>query len=284
MDHAEALTRLADAAATPLGLERLEADTSAEGVALRAHLQGCADCYAELMAWRMTSVALLGATPETVRAPAEARDRILAAVARDGVPRGAAAATGIPLATPAPVVPIALHQDDLPRIPLAHQHAAVVERNGPVRFRRLALAAAAVLIIFVAGAVLGPILGLTPKDRGVLALVAAVQASDQILQQPGHREAVLTRSDGTRAGTVLVNPATGDIVVLSSDLDGDSGGDYHCSLVRDGAAAAWIGPMLKQNGTSYWAGKVTSYPDLGKPGDIIQVVVGTSRPELTATF
>lgn len=265
MDHAEVLARLADAAATPSGLERLEADGSPEGIALVQHLESCADCHAELVAWRLTSAALLDATPETVRAPAEARDRILAAVVRDGVPRGATTATATTTAAAGTV-------------------AANVGRPAPIRFRRLALAAAAVLLVFVGGAVLGPPLGLTPRDRGVLALVAAVRASDQILQQPGHREAVLTRSDGSTAGTVLVNPATGDIAVFSSALSIDGSEDYHCYLVRDGGAAMWIGPMQAQDGTSYWAGTVTNVVDLGKPGDIIQVVDGGAEPELAATF
>lgn len=283
MDHTDVLDRLADAAATPVGLERLDRDRSLDGVALNQHLESCADCHAELVAWRRTSEALLDAAPDTLRAPAEARNRILSAVVRDGIPRGAAAGSAV-MATvaPQPMASIAVHRDDAPR-PLTLVGSPPVGGRSPLRFRQLALAAAAVLIVFVAGALLGPPLGLTPKDHGVDNLVAAIAASNQILLQPGHREAVLTRSDGSAAGSVLVNPATGDIVVLSGQLDINTA-DYHCNLVRGGGPQMWIGPMLTQGGTAYWAGKVSSIADLGRPGDVIQVVDGGPAPELTATF
>lgn len=299
MDHADVLDRIADAAATPSGLERLASDRSPDAVAVNAHLETCPDCHAELVAWQRTSAALLDATPDTLRAPAEARSRILSAVVRDGIPRGAGASGGMAavgagagasLAAGAasgtagrpPITAIPVHHGDTVQ-PLTLVGSPSVRRPSPLRFRQLALAAAAVLIVFLAGALLGPRLGLTPKDHGVDNLVAAIAASNQILLQPGHREAVLTRSDGSAAGSVLVNPATGDIVVLSGQLDINTA-DYHCNLVRGGGPQMWIGPMLTQGGTAYWAGKVSSVADLGRPGDVIQVVDGGPAPELTATF
>ncbi len=295
MDHADVLDRIADAAATPSGLERLASDQSPDAAAVNAHLETCPDCHAELVAWQRTSAALLDAAPDTLRAPAEARSRILSAVVRDGIPRGAAATGGIAAAGAGavasaasgtagrpPITAIPVHHGDIVQ-PLTRVGSPSVRRQSPLRFRQLALAAAAVLVVFVAGALLGPPLGLTPKDHGVDNLVAAIAASNQILLQPNHREAVLTRSDGSAAGSVLVNPATGDIVVLSGQLDINTA-DYHCNLVRGSGPQMWIGPMLTQGGTAYWAGQVSSVADLGRPGDVIQVVDGGPAPELTATF
>ena len=283
MDHAEVLDRLADAAATPTGLERLGRDGSPDALALNRHLEACPDCHAEMVAWHRTSEALLDAAPDTLRAPAEARSRILSAVVRDGIPRGAAAvAAPRPAAAPQPVAAIPVHRADATQ-PLTLVGSPPVRGRSPLRFRQLALAAAAVLIVFVAGALLGSPLGLTPKDHAVDNLVAAVAASNQILLQPGHREAVLTRSDGSAAGSVLINPATGDIVVLSGKLDINTA-DYHCNLVRGGGPPMWIGPMLTQGDTAYWAGQVSSVANLGMPGDVIQVMDGGPEPELTATF
>lgn len=254
MDHAEVLERLADAAAGAHGAERLWLDDSLDA-ALREHLDDCPACRAEVAAWRMTAQALVASAPESLRVPDAARERILWAVVSTGVPRG-----------------------DAPTRP------ARASGPTPIRFRRLALAAAAVLVIFVAGALLGGPLGLIPRDKSAVALAAAVAASDQILQQPLHREAVLLRSDGTSAGSVLVNPANGQIVVLSSPPEPADPEEYHCYFVRDGQPALWIGPMQTDEGTSFWAGWVHDVADVGRPGDVIQVVDGGEAPELTATF
>lgn len=283
MDHAEVLARLADAAATRRGIALLDEDRTAEGVALMRHLEQCPDCRSEVTAWERLSAVLVSAAPDSMRAPADARNRILAAVVRDGEPRGVPAAAQVPAVQPSPQ-PVAPSGTPTAAFPVPRRVDPVPRPPAPLRFRRLALMAAAVAAIFVAGGVLGPTLGLTPKDRAVAALVAALQASDRILQQAGHRQAVLTRRDGTPAGSVLVDPASGQIVVLSTERDISGGADYHCYLVRDGAAPLWIGPMRMQDGTSYWAGRVTSVADLGRPGDIVQVKDGGSAPELTATF
>ena len=42
--------------------------------------------------------------------------------------------------------------------------------------------------------------------------------------------------------------------------------------------------MVAQAGTSFWAGHVDEVTDLGRPGDVIQVVDDGRSPEFTATF
>ena len=89
----------------------------------------------------------------------------------------------------------------------------------PVRFRWLALAAAAVLIVFVAGALLGTPLGLVHGNASADQLRTALAASGRILEQPGHRQAALVDKDGTAVGSVLIDGQNGDIVVLSTGGD-----------------------------------------------------------------
>ncbi|MEA2622042.1 MAG: hypothetical protein QOH61_952 [Chloroflexota bacterium] len=264
MEHAEALERLADAASEPAVLLRIERDGSPELAPLRAHLRGCAECRLELEAWQLTAEALRAASGDTMRAPADARERILSSVAATGVPRGSR--------------------------PDAADGAAVEPARGSQRatvvpFRRLALAAAAAVVIFVGGALLGGPLGLTSRDdREKTAITAVVRASDRILQQADHREARLLTPDGSAGGVVLIDPASGEIVVTSAALDSAQHAEYHCYLARDGAPETWIGPMRTADGTSYWAGKITAYQDPGRPGDVLLIRDGEGAPELTATF
>jgi hypothetical protein len=281
MDHAEVLERLADAAAQAHGAERLRLGDSLDP-ALQAHLDGCATCSAELGAWRITAQALVASTPDSVRIPMAARDRILETVVATGISRGEA----VPTADVNPRTPAALDvlRGDVLGGATGTFRGAPPSGPTPIRFRRLALAAAAVLAVFVAGSLLGGPLGLSPRNKAAVALAGAIAASDSILQQPSHREAVLIRSDGTKVGSVLVDPTNGQIVVLSSGAEPTHPQEYHCYLVRDGQPGVWIGPMHTEEGTSFWAGWVRDVPDLGRPGDVIQVVDGDAAPELTATF
>lgn len=66
MDHAEARARVSDLALEPARLRRFDRAGDPGEVELREHLAGCADCRAELDAWRSNIVALdtaVGTTP-----------------------------------------------------------------------------------------------------------------------------------------------------------------------------------------------------------------------------
>jgi hypothetical protein len=257
LEHADALERLATLAEEPERLAAVEIDPSAEGRALRSHLASCQECRAELAAWRMTAAALSTmATPDlaSMRAPEGARERTLALIAQAGVPRHAS-----PAGRPVP---------------------------GSFSFRRFAMAAAAAVVIFVGGALLAGPLGLGPQGAdGTGALAAVVQASDQILRQPDHRVATLQRPDGSVGGSVLADPASGEIVVISDALQGGPAQQYDCYLIRGAAEPVWIGPMRTQEGASFWAGTVTSVSSLGQPGDVLQVrPSGGGASALSGTF
>ena len=72
-----------------------------------------------------------------------------------------------------------------------------------------------------------------------------------------HRQAALISADGTAVGSVLIDGQNGDIVVLSTggDDEGSANAEYHCYLIRGDTPRAWLGEMVAQAGTSFWAGQ-----------------------------
>jgi hypothetical protein len=320
ISHAEAIDRIGDAATERHGIERLMGEPSSDPE-LRAHIASCDSCQRELRAWQTTTAALMLAAPATAAAgaetvdglttignesipplPADIRDRVLASVQSRGVTRGGAPAsvgavgaqstqspsprpiTALPVAPP-PAFALPGPVTSAP-VPVATSAKATTAERRPVRFRWLALAAAAVLIVFVAGAILGAPLGLVRTNTNSDQLRTALAASGRILEQPNHRQAALVEADGTAVGSVIIDGEHGDIVVLSNGGNdtGATSAEYHCYLVRGDAPRTWLGAMVAQAGTSFWAGHVDNVTDLGRPGDVIQVVDGGATPEFTATF
>lgn len=310
MLHADAVDRLTDAATERHGIERVMAEPSSDPE-LRAHVASCASCQREVRAWQQTAAALLLAAPGLARAAvaetpsgpdarsgatagvavenaevvpvvapplsADAKDRVLASIRTAGVPRGGSASLPAPGAAPMPAVMATRG---------TRPAAGAGSSRRPVRFRWLALAAAAVLAVFVSGALLGGPLGLVRGNGTVNAdqLKAAVAASGHILQQPDHRQAALLDARRVAVGSVLVDPLDGEIVVLSNGGGDADAAEYHCYLVRGSNPRTWLGKMNAQAGTSFWAGQVDDVADLGAAGDIIEVVDGGTSPEFTATF
>jgi hypothetical protein len=117
MTHAEVAAIIEGAAGTPGRLRALLAAETPEGDALRAHLADCAECRREADAWQAVDEALVAVTPDTMRAPASAKARILSNVVATGVARspdkvlgqspaaGIAASAGSPAGSAATVVP-----------------------------------------------------------------------------------------------------------------------------------------------------------------------------------
>lgn len=87
MSHAEVAAIIEGAIGTPGRLRSLLAAETPEGDALRAHLADCAECRREADAWQAVDEALVAVTPDTMRAPASARARILSNVVATGVAR-----------------------------------------------------------------------------------------------------------------------------------------------------------------------------------------------------
>jgi hypothetical protein len=292
MDHAEVQARLEAATAGPGKLAGLEADRSPEGLELLRHLESCAECRKELEAWRLVGASLAVATPDTVGASPEARNRILAAVVAEGVARGAGASVPppIPIAPDVPVDPrasmTAAGTSRRPSAGLRRTSAEDREARG-TGFRWLALAAAAAVAIFVLGAILGGPLGLIPQpqEEGSDADRVVARALD-VLARPGHRTAALTTPTGEPGGFVAMSPGSGELVVVSNALEPPLGGaEYECFLDRDSDRYP-IGNMNQiTDELWFWAGEVTEPPDAGLPGDEFLVILeGATEPTLSGTF
>lgn len=270
MDHAEVLERIEDAVASSGGLARLGSDPSPEAAELRAHVVACPPCGAEWRAWSLVSLGLAAAAPDTLEPMPGLRDQVLAAAAAR--PRTAAAprAAAAPPATPAssraaPAGPRAETVAGMgtPRegatrsgITLGPRRArttatgpaATGAPSGPP-FRWLLLGAAAAVVLFVAGAVLGGLLLGTPGSPGATPRTAVASPAAPrgdpgrvlaeaalILQSGDHRLAALETPEGDAGGVVLVSGGTARLAVVSSVLPAPPEGTrYVCLLDRSGA-------------------------------------------------
>lgn len=275
MDHAEVLDRLELAFLAPGGPTVLDADPSEEATAIRVHLAACRDCAAEHRAWQLAAAAMAVNVPDTLIAPAGARERTLAAVATTGVPR--------PIGGMVPAV--ALPGGSLPSgaLPAVLPVIAPASRASAPRPAVLALAAAFAAALFLAGAVLGGPLGLVSRDDGdavVTDTLAATMASaiDRVLQQPGHRMVPLVDASGAAGGSVLFDPGSRELVVVSRALEAlPEGRQYGCFLEREGERTR-VGRLKVVGDAAFWMGPMVEPGDAGRSGDRF-VVVRDDRPE-----
>jgi hypothetical protein len=273
MDHADVRQRLDHAASEPGGLRRLEVATDEESRAVRRHLAACPACRHEADALLVTAAAVAWAAPETVRAPAAARSRVLGAVAAEGRPR----APGDPALTgqtrPAPTS-LSLGG---PRLRL---------RPTPGVLTGLAAAAALALL---AGAVFAGRDMAAQRDLAIEQMQdyrEVVAVTNAALSDPDHRLATLTAGDGSANGTVLVSPARDEIVMVAHGLPAPgTDARYRCFVERDGRLVQ-IGWMWVDGDIAYWAGPIEHVDDVGRAGD--RIVVSRegdgANPVLTASF
>jgi hypothetical protein len=249
-------------------------------------------CAAEWRAWSLVSLGLATAAPDTLEPRPEVRERVLAAIAAR--PRATASAPARPAAMPTPV---SAGPGQPPsrsgiaagtrRLRGAPQAPATTAPTGPP-FRWLLLGAAAAVVLFVAGAVLGQGFGVgTPETpRGDPGRVLAEAAT--ILQGSGYTMARLQTPDGAPGGVVVVSPGSGRLAVVSGVLpEPPEGSRYICSLERDGVRTQ-VGYMrwedTESGSLAYWAGQAEP-PDLGLQGDRFVVTLGeegTSPPPDTS--
>jgi hypothetical protein len=275
MDHAAAHEELADLALEPQRLRRLAVDPTPELSALRAHLDACPVCRAELQAWAGVHRALDIATSEgadplasddasrSPLPPPALRSGILAAVAATRPTDGIEVETG-------PVVP-----DDGPTAlpwPGRREQPELRRRPGPRgrtlgRMGRLGwLAAAAALVVALgAGALLVQRSGEVDQARQQAAAIGtAATTLDRILAAPTHWVATLRTADGTPGGTLAWSPS--EVVVLATALgDPQPGVTYRCWIEHAGTRTP-VGEMAFAGGVGYWAGANGSWGDLA-PGN-----------------
>lgn len=293
MDHAEVLERIEDAVAGPGGLARLGSDASPAATAVREHIARCPRCAAEWRAWSVVSLGMAAATPDTLEPAPELRDRVLAAAAarpQTSPPQpapAAAAGPAIPAPTPAGSRTGISMGPRRPRTPSAPAPSGT-RPSGP-SFRWLLLGAAAVVVLLVAGMVVGRQLVSAPEaQRGDPGRVLAEAAT--ILQGGGFGLARLQTPAGEQGGVVVVSPGSGRLAVVSSALEAPpEGARYVCLLDRDGTVSQ-VGYMRWEatasgGGLAYWAGDAEP-SDLGLPGDVFVVQLDTAdaEPALTGEF
>jgi len=285
MDHLEAAERIQAAVVGPGKLSGIEADRSPTGIELRRHLETCSECRSELRAWRLVDAALAEGTPDDLRAPAEARGRILDTVVASGVLRVHAARTQST---------VRLVQVEAPAgtgtgaetLDAAHAAGPVSTTSTGLTFRRSSLAAAAVVALFVAGALLGGPLGSAWVNSDTSAELAnAIVYTAGVLEKPGHVVAALQTPTGAPGGAVALAPESGDLVVVSGALTPPSDGQrYVCYLERDGQRTE-VGSMWFVGTSAYWTGEISNPADAGRPGDrFIVQLEGSPGAALTATF
>ena len=254
MDHAAAHEELADLVLEPHRLRRLFADDTPVTMALRAHLTECADCRAELDAWRAVHAALDVTTAEASRPlrslePSEApapsaalRERTLAAVSAAGRTR------------------------EVPPGARVEPEPARLRQGGPRGFGAMGrlgrlgwLAAAAALVVAVG---LGGLLvdRTSQADQARLEaseLGAATATLDRILATPTHWSVTLHTADGAPGGTLAWSPS--EMVVLTSALTpATPGTTYRCWVERDGSRTP-VGTMSFGGGLGYWAGSMAAW-------------------------
>ncbi|HXR27920.1 MAG TPA: hypothetical protein VN771_08635, partial [Candidatus Baltobacteraceae bacterium] len=227
---------------------------------VRAHLAACEACRTEAGALVTTGALLAAATPDDVRAPEAARERILRSVRETGMVRRPSTSRTVASA------------------PAARSRWRFVP----------ALASVALAAVLVGGLVMVVNMG-HQRDSAradVTALAELASASGHILARPDHAQLSLTGTDGTSTGMVVFSPSSGQVAVWSRGLAGsDTGTRYDCYLAR-GAVLTLIGWMDAAGNVDYWVGQVPAGITLGHPGDRIVVQADTpgAAPVLSGTF
>jgi Anti-sigma-K factor rskA, C-terminal len=235
-DHDEVRELLELASVEPGGLDRLEAGDTPEAVLVAGHVAGCPSCLEELARLRRAETLLrpiLAAEPDPAL-----RERTLAFVRTVGVKRSG--------------------QDAGP------EDVAVAGREGPAhdrpgRRRTVGVPAwagtlAAALVIGLLGGVL--LVGGGRGNAADTAFETVALETAQLYSAGDAHEIVLDDSAGTPAGTLLLSPSAGRMLVTATGLAKPAAGaEYRC-WVAVGDGRRTIGTMQWADGVGWWAGDV----------------------------
>ena len=252
MDHDDALDALQLAATEPGGLERLMAGDTTHAAALVGHLAGCDACSTELERLRR-AVPLLRDVVRTTP-PTDLRERTLAFVRQEGIPRPVVSTTAtsepvaIPIAAAASVAPEAMTAAGVP----------AVGRPRPSMLPWVASIAAAVVLSVVASTL---IIGarvdqqLAAQDRAIAGLEAVTTATLAISGDPTAQRVALASTDGSPTyGSLLFSPTTTELVVIADGLtEPPSGQEYRCWLLLEGTRQD-VGRMFFADDLAFWVG------------------------------
>ena len=281
MEHDKALERIEIAAAEPEGLERLMAGDTADAAAVAGHLAGCAACTAELARIRRTAAV----AREVVRTQPDPalRERTLAFVRAEGVPRGDAATAAVtaggaaPVGPAAPVAAVAVVEEPSSAGGAATGAAPVPaslddarRRRGTGRLRTAVAVLAAALVIAIGGGVVAyrslsaeTTATIDGQAQEIAVLEATTRATLAVSAEPDAERVALTTTDGgDAAGTLLFSPSTGDLVAVASDLEPEPDDmEYGCWIEVDGTRTR-IGKMYWAGDLWAWAGPVDGLADV----------------------
>ena len=233
MDHAEAHERIADLALEPRRLAELRQSDDVDDVALRAHLDSCAECRADVADWGEFQTTIGDAVAANHRGqlepmipPADLRRRVLAAAQAD--------------------------------------RRLVVGRapgRRPSLSGRALLALAAVLAIVAVG-----LSAWVVREQSARLEASAIErqwhsdtvaALTRVLATSDHRTITLRTANGASAGTIAWSRH--DLVVLAGGLPAPPNGQaYRCWLDYEGVETA-VGRMWFVDGNAFWTASTQNW-------------------------
>ena len=282
MDHDDALEALQLAAAEPGGLDRVMAGDTPQAAALAGHVAGCDACATELERLRR-SVPLLRDVVRTTP-PADLRERTLAFVAEQGVPRGASAAmagvgavaAGVALPTPVAVGPAPS--------PGAGSVAPASRRASFLPWVA-AIAAAVVISVVASSLIIGARVDeqLAAQERTIAGLEAVTTATLTISADPASERVALTSTDGSATtGSLLFSPSTTELVVVADGLtEPAEGQEYRCWVTVDGVRQD-VGKMFFAEDLAYWVGDTPAVATLDDGASFGVSLTEVATPALDA--
>lgn len=240
MDHDAVREHLELAAPEPGGLERLMAGDTAVAQAVAAHLAGCPACTDELARLDRAATVVRGVVRAT--APADLRERTLAAIRTAGVPRG-----------PETTVTAGQH---------APGSSAPALRSASATTGRFALgwvgaiAAAVVLSVVATSVIVGSRVDqrLAAQGETVEALQEVAIATLQVTGEPDARRVALAGTSAGLTGDLIFSPRTSELVVVASGLTPPPAGkEYRCWVEQAGQRQR-VGKMFFSDDLAYWIG------------------------------
>jgi hypothetical protein len=244
-DHHDVREALELAAVEVGGLDRLEAGDTVEAAAVVGHLAGCPDCVEELARLRRASALLrpiLGGKPHPTL-----RERTLAHVRVLGVSRSVGAQAPLTSSVPAAA-----------RLSSAGRPAPATNMG---RQGGWAAAVAAALVIGLAGGVLlaggGQPEALTGNSDPATALAIVARETAALIEAGGVREVALLDAAGRPAGTLVLSPTQGRVVVTATGLEEPGPGAAYRCWVEVGGRRTQLGTMWWAGEVAWWAGEVS---------------------------
>lgn len=253
MDHDEAREQLDMAALEPGGIERLKAGDTSTAQAVAAHLAGCPACSDELVHLERASRVIRSAVREL--APADLRERTLAAVRAEGVPRGPSAMSASVRAA-VPTIAAAAP---------ARAAASTASRRRVLGWVA-AMAAAVVLSVVATSVIVGSRIdaGLAAQAESSALLQQVTLATLHISAEPDAKHVQLAGpANPGLAGSLVFSPSTTQLSVVATGLTPPPAGlEYRCWVEINGSRVR-VGKMFFSGGLAYWVGPAPAISGVG---------------------